>query len=185
MTFAERVVGALKLDANTFEDIERDPTAMGQAVGIIALAGMAGSLGSIWRLGFGSIAIAIIIAICAYLLWALVVWAVGTKLMPDPATSADFAETFRVIAFAASPGLLGVVSIIPFIGWMIALVLTPIIWVWTMAVMVIATRQVLDYTDTFKAVIVVLIGFVVYLVFWGTMMALSFGAALMGGFLSR
>ena len=35
--------------------------------------------------------------------------------------------------------------------------------------MVIAVRQVLDYTDTFKAVIVVLIGFVVYLVFWVTM----------------
>ena len=32
MTFGDRVVGALKLDANTFEDIERDPTAMGQAV---------------------------------------------------------------------------------------------------------------------------------------------------------
>ena len=31
-------------------------------------------------------------------------------------------------------------------------------------------RQVLDYTETFKAVIVVLIGFVVYLVFWVTLM---------------
>jgi hypothetical protein len=54
-----------------------------------------------------------------------------------------------------------------------------------MAAMVIATRQVLDYTDTFKAVIVVIIGFVVYLVFWGTMMMLTFGAALMGGLMSR
>jgi hypothetical protein len=63
--------------------------------------------------------------------------------------------------------------------------LTPIIWVWSMAAMVIATRQVLDYTETFKAVIVVLIGFVVYLVFWGTMMMLTFGAALVGGLMSR
>ena len=180
MTFAERVVGALKLDANTFEDIERDPTAMGQAVGIIALAGMAGSLGSIWRLGFGRIVFAILISICAYLLWSLVVWLVGTKLMPDPATSADFAETFRVIAFAASPGLLGVVSIIPFLGAIIVFVLTPVIWLWSMAAMVIATKAVLDYTDTFKAVIVVLIGFVAYLVFWGTLMALTFGAAMLG-----
>ncbi len=64
------------------------------------------------------------------------------------------------------------------------LILTPIIWIWSMAAMVIATRQVLDYTDTFKAVIVVLIGFVVYLVFTVTMMMLSFGAALMGGMVS-
>jgi hypothetical protein len=180
MTFADRVVGALKLDANTFEDLERDPTAMGQALGIVALAGMAGSLGSIWWLGFGKILLAIIFAICGYLLWSLVVWAVGTKLMPDPATSADFAETFRVVAFAASPGLLGVVSIIPLLGWLLTLVLTPVIWLWTLAAMVVAVKAVLDYTDTFKAVIVVLIGFVVFLFFWATMMALAFGAALFG-----
>src|SRR5262245_846190 len=28
-TFGERVVGAMKLDANTFEEIERDPSAIG------------------------------------------------------------------------------------------------------------------------------------------------------------
>ena len=39
------------------------------------------------------------------------------------------------------------------------LIITPIIWLWSMAAMVVAMRQVLDYTDTFKAVIVVLIGF--------------------------
>ena len=49
------------------------------------------------------------------------------------------------------------------------LLLTPIIWLWSMAAMVVAVRQVLDYSETFKAVIVVLIGFVVFLVFWGTM----------------
>ena len=38
--------------------------------------------------------------------------------MPDPATNADFAETFRTIAFAASPGLIGVVTIVPFLGWL-------------------------------------------------------------------
>jgi hypothetical protein len=162
MTFAERVVGALKLDANTFEDIERDPTAMGQAVGIIALAAAASSLGSIWYLGFGRIVFAVLIS-----------------------TSADFAETFRVIAFAAAPGLFGAISIIPILGTIIAWLLTPIIWLWSMAAMVIAARQVLDYTEKFKAVVVVLIGFVVYLVFWGVMMMLTFGAALMGGMMSR
>lgn len=38
MTFGDRILGAIKLDANTFEDIERDPSAIGQAVGVIALA---------------------------------------------------------------------------------------------------------------------------------------------------
>src|SRR6188474_1983759 len=81
MTFGERVVGALKLDANTFEDIERDPTAMGQAVGIIALAALASNLGQIWRLGFGSMLIGVCSSLVGYVLWSVVVWLVGTKVM--------------------------------------------------------------------------------------------------------
>ena len=185
MTFGERVVGALKLDANTFEDIERDPTAMGQAVGIIALAALASNLGQIWRLGFGVMLVGVCSSLVGYVLWGVVVWLAGTKLMPDPATKADFPETFRTIAFAASPGLIGVVTIVPLLGWMLMLLLTPIIWVWSMAAMVVAVRSVLDYSETFKAVIVVLIGFVVFLVFWMTMAFLSFGAAVVGGMFGR
>lgn len=185
MTFGERVVGALKLDANTFEDIERDPTAINQAVGVIALAALASSLGNIWTGGIFAIVFAVIGALLGYAIWALVVWAVGTKVMPEPQTSADFPEAFRVIGFAAAPGLLGVVSIIPFLGWFLMLLLMPIIWLWSMAAMVVAVKAVLDYTDTFKAVIVVIIGFVAYLVVWGTFAALSFGAAMMGGALAR
>jgi ATP/ADP translocase len=185
MTFGERVVGALKLDANTFEDIERDPAAMGQAVGIIALASLASNLGQIWRLGFGVMLIGVCASLVGYVLWAVIVWVAGTKLMPDPATKADFAETFRTIAFAAAPGLLGVVTIIPLLGWLLLLVLTPIMLLWSIAAMVIAVRQVLDYTDTFKAVIVVLIGFAVYLAFRATIAMLALGAAIMGGLFGR
>jgi hypothetical protein len=185
MTFGERVVGALKLDANTFEDIERDPTAMGQAVGIIALAALASNLGQIWRLGFGVMLIGVCSSLVGYVIWSVVVWLAGTKLMPDPATKADFPETFRTIAFAAAPGLIGVVTIIPFLGWLLMLILTPVILIWSMAAMVVAVRSVLDYSETFKAVIVVLIGFVVYIVFWMTIAFLSFGAAVVGGMFGR
>jgi len=185
MTFGERVVGALKLDANTFEDIERDPTAMGQAVGIIALAALASNLGQIWRLGFGVMLIGVCSSLVGYVIWSVVVWLAGTKLMPDPATKADFPETFRTIAFAAAPGLIGIVTIIPFLGWVLMLILTPVILIWSMAAMVVAVRSVLDYSETFKAVIVVLIGFVVYIVFWMTIAFLSFGAAVVGGMFGR
>ena len=180
MTFGQRIVGALKLDAHTFEDIERDPAAMGQAVGVIALAALAGGLGNLWSLGFGAMLLGIIASLVGYVLWTVVVWAVGTKLMPDPATKADLPETFRTIAFAAAPGFLNVVTIIPFLGTIIAFLLIPVVLLWSMAIMVVAVRQVLDYTDTFKAVIVVIIGFVAYLVVWGLFMMMSFGAAVLG-----
>ena len=181
MTFGDRIVGALKLDPNTFEDIERDPTAIGQSVGVIALAAISQGIGNVWYGGLTGILFSFCFALIAYGFWALVVWLVGTKLMPDPATKADFPETFRVIAFAAAPGVFGVITIIPLLGWLLML----LIWIWSLAAMVIAVKQVLDYTDTFKAVIVVIIGFVAYLVVWGTLVFMSVGAALVGGALSR
>lgn len=181
MTFGDRVVGAMKLDPNTFEEIERDPTAMGQAVGVIALAAVSAGIGNIWYGGVSGILFGIISSLIGYVLWAVVVWLVGTKVMPDPATKADFPETFRVIAFAAAPGLFGAVTIIPLLGWLLMF----LIWVWSIAAMVVAVRQVLDYSDTFKAVIVVLIGFVVNLVVWATLAMMSVGAAMLGGAFSR
>src|SRR5215213_7106474 len=133
MTFGRRVVGALKLDANTFEDIERDPAAMGQAVGIIALAALAMNLRHIWHLGFGVMFVGVCSSLIGYVMWAVVVWLAGTRLMPDPATKADFAETFRTIAFAAAPGLVGVITIIPLLGWLLMFVFTPIILLWSVA----------------------------------------------------
>lgn len=181
MTFGERVVGALKLDPNTFEEIERDPTAMGQAVGVIALAAVSAGIGNIWYGGISGILFGIVSSLIGYVLWAVVVWLVGTKVMPDPATKADFPETFRVIAFAAAPGLFGAVTIIPILGWLLMF----LIWLWSIAAMVVAVRQVLDYSDTFKAAIVVLIGFVVNLVVWATLAMMSVGASMLGGAFSR
>lgn len=176
MTFGERIVGALKLDARTFEDIEHDPGAMGQAVGVIALAAVSTGIGNVWYGGLSGIVFGVITSLIGYSLWALVVWLVGTRVMPDPATKADFGETFRVVAFAAAPSVLGIVTIIPLLGWLLLFLL----WIWSIAAMVVAVRQVLDYTDTFKAVIVVIIGFVVNLVvtfFFGLLFA---GSALLG-----
>jgi hypothetical protein len=164
MTFGDRVVGAMKLDPNAFEDVERDPTAIGQSVGVIVLAAVAAGIASIVSGGLTSILYGACLSLIGFLVWSLIVWVVGTKVMPEPQTKADYAETFRVLGFAAAPGLfsvLGIISIIPILGWIISILLACLIWIWQMAAMVVAVRQVLDYTSTGKAVIVVLIGFVV------------------------
>jgi hypothetical protein len=181
MTFGERIIGAAKLDANTFEDIERDQTAISQTVGVIALAAVSTGIGNVWYGGISGIIFGILTSLVGYAVWAVIVWLVGTKVMPDPATKADFQETFRVIGFAAAPGLLGIVTIIPLLGW----VLLFCIWLWTIAAMVVAVKQVLDYTDTFKAVIVVIIGFVVNFVLTAMLTAMFVGTALMSGAFSR
>jgi len=179
-SFGERVVGAMTLKASTFQEIEHDQTAMGQAVGVIVLAAVSLGLGNLYWGGITGIITGIITSLLAYGVWAVVVWLVGTKVMPDPATKADLPETFRTIGFAASPGVLGIITIIPILGWLILFG----IYIWQIAAMVVAVREVLDYTDTIKAVIVVVIGFLAYLVV-GVIMGMMFaGGAIMSGALS-
>lgn len=160
MTFGDRVVGAMKLDPNAFEDVERDTTAIGQSVGVIVLAAVAAGIGNIYWGGLTGIVRGAVGSIIGFLVWSLIIWLVGTKVMPEPTTKADYPETFRVLGFAAAPGLASIITIIPILGWILMFV----IWAWQIAAMVIAVRQVLDYSTTGKAIVVVLIGFAINIV---------------------
>jgi hypothetical protein len=171
------MTGAMKGDVATFEDIERDPTAMGQAITVIVIAGLAALVGNIFRSGIGGGIAALLLSLIGYGVWAVLVTLIGTKLMPEPATKADFAETFRTIGFAASPGVFNVVAIIPFLGPFIAFLIS----IWSLIIMVIAVRTVLDYSNTGRAIIVVLIGWVIYMILTFLILTpLFIGSAMMG-----
>ena len=160
MTFGDRVVGAMKLDPNAFEDVERDTTAIGQSVGVIVLAAVAAGIGNIYWGGLTGIVRGAVGSIIGFLVWSLIIWLVGTKVMAEPTTKADYPETFRVLGFAAAPGLASIITIIPILGWILMFA----IWAWQIAAMVVAVRQVLDYSTTGKAIVVVLIGFAINIV---------------------
>jgi hypothetical protein len=173
-SFGDRIVGAMKLDVPTFEEIERDTNAMGQAIGVIVIAAVASAVGA-GRFGIMVLPFTALASLVGYLAWSLAVFLIGTKLMPEPTTKADFNQTFRVVGFAAAPGLFSVLGILPLIGGLVRLVVA----VWTIAAMVIAVRQVLDYTTTAKAVVVCLIGFAVFFVI-NVMFVGLFAGALIG-----
>lgn len=172
-----RMAGAMKGDVATFEEIEHDPSAMGQAVAVIIIAGVASLIGNIFRAGITAGIMSMIIALIGYGIWAVMVTLIGTKLMPEPGTKADFAETFRTIAFAASPGIFAVFAIIPFLGVLISFLIS----IWSLIIMVVAVRVVLDYTSTVRAIIVVLIGWVIYWILAMLILTpLLIGSAMMG-----
>ena len=176
-TLGARMVGAMQGDVGTFEEIERDPSAIGQAVTVIVIVGLASLIGNIFRSGIAAGIGNLIISLIATALWALLVVVIGTKLMPEPSTKADFQEAFRVIAFAASPGVFNVLAIIPFLGVLISFVIS----IWTLVVMVVAVRTVLDYTSTARAIVVCLIGFVIYwIIAFVVLTPLIIGRALVG-----
>jgi hypothetical protein len=144
------MVGAMKADVATLTEIENDPNAFGQAVVVIVIAGIASLIGNIFRAGIGGGIFGLVSSIAWALLFALFVYLIGVKVMPEPSTKADFNETFRVLGFAAAPGVLNVLAIIPFLGPLISFVL----WIWGLVIAVVAIREVLDYSNTGRAIIV-------------------------------
>ena len=49
----ERMIGAMRGDVKTFEEIEADPSAIGQAVTVIIIGAVAALIGNIFRVGIG------------------------------------------------------------------------------------------------------------------------------------
>jgi hypothetical protein len=176
-SFVDRVVGAARLDAKVYEEIEADPTAMSQAMAVVAVAALAAGIGSISSGAPGAVA-AVVGGIVGWFLWAVVTWLIGTKLLPEPGTSADLGQMLRTIGFSAAPGLLNVLGIIPLLGLIVSFVAA----VWQLVAMVVAVRQALDYRSTGRAVLVCFIGWVFYLVVSvGFAFMMGIGRTVIGG----
>ncbi len=157
----DRVIGVLKLDSNTFEEIEADTTATSQAAIIVLIVAIISGVGA-GVLGdnfIGAMLSTVISTFVGWVVWSAVTWFVGTNLFEG---KADLNEMLRVIGFAYSPQIL---SFIPCVG-----ILT---FFWTLAAGFVAVRQGLDLDNT-KAFLTVAIGFVVVL-------AISFAIGLIFG----
>lgn len=162
-SLVERMIGAATLDIKTYEEVEKDPEALTQALIVVVASAVAGGIGSLGVMGVRGLIWTTVMALVGWVLWAGVIFIIGTKVMPEPTTRSDMNELLRTIGFAASPGVLRVLGIIPFLGWVIGVA----IMIWMLITGVVAVRQALDYTSTGRAVVVCLIG-------WVVMMAVMF-----------
>jgi hypothetical protein len=89
---------------------------------------------------------------------AAVIWVIGTRLIPGKNTQADYLQVLRPVGFAHAPGIFAVLAVMPFLGWLIGLAVA----LWSLAALVVAVRAALDYDDPMKAVVVVLLAFVTF-----------------------
>jgi len=161
-TFLRRLIGAAVLDRRTYEEVEADRRATGQAVGVVLMASVAGGIG---LLGLGaqtpqSLAAGLIGSLIGWMAWAALTYLIGTHVLPEPQTRADVGELLRTIAFASAPGLLRVLGVIPFLGLTIYVLAS----IWMFIAMIVAVRQALDYQSTSRAVGVCVVGWALSLV---------------------
>lgn len=169
--FVNRMLGAAKLDVQTYEDVEHDTGAMGQAIGVVVLAALAAGIGVVDQGGFGNLIIGTLAALIGWAIWAGIIYLIGVKVMPEAGTQADMGQIMRTLAFAQAPGILRIFGFIPLVGPFIYLVTA----IWMIVTMVVAVRQSLDYTSTGRAVGVVILGFLAYMLVFGLMLALIGG----------
>jgi hypothetical protein len=157
-SFLQRLVGALALDATIYEEVEADRSATGQALAVVLLSSVAAGIGSrglggtTWQV----ILFMSIVSLIAWAAWALVIFEIGARLLPEPDTRVDVGELMRTIGFAATPGLLRVLGVMSAATVPVFAVTA----VWMLAAMIVAVRQALDFHSTARAVAVCCLGWV-------------------------
>jgi len=154
--FVNRIIRACKLDISLYEEVEADQSATLQAALVVILSSLAAGIGAI-SLGASNFLLAPLLSLASWYIWAYLIYLIGAKLFPEPNTEADHGQLLRTIGFSSAPGLIRIFGFTPelmsitFIGS----------GIWMMVAMVIAVRQALDYESTWRAIGVVVIGFLV------------------------
>lgn len=156
-----RIIRAARLDASLYEEVEADRSAIGQAVAVVVLSSLAAGIGAIGQIGLAGLLTGTLMSLLGWVIWAWLIYMIGTKMLPEPQTRSDTGELLRTIGFSSSPGLIRVVGIIPGMAVLVQIVAQ----IWMLVAMVIAVRQALDYSSTWRAVWVCVIGWIIQLLF--------------------
>ena len=122
----DRMIRAARLDINLYEEVEADRGTMTQAMLVVVLASVAAGLGTLNRAGGAGIIAGTLFALAGWYLWAFLTYIIGTRLLPEPQTSADYGELLRTIGFSGAPGVVRLVGVIP--GLWLAVNLAANIW---------------------------------------------------------
>ena len=155
-----RMLGAARLNVQTYEDVEHDSGATLQALLVVVLVSISSFVGQL-LLGDDSNVVSALVngitsGIIGWALWALFTWLIGATLLKTAQTEANWGQLARCTGFAQAPRLLNVFLFIPYIGPVIVIVA----WLWSFVAMIIAVRQSLDYTSTWRAFFVILLALI-------------------------
>ncbi|MEE9214399.1 MAG: hypothetical protein V3U54_06315, partial [Thermodesulfobacteriota bacterium] len=115
-SFINRMIRAAKLEPNLYEEVEADKNALRQAMAVVVLANVAAGVVLISKSGISGLIFGAVLGLVGWVIWAFLIFIIGTKLLPQPQTKSDMGELLRTIGFASSPGIIRVLAFIPLIG---------------------------------------------------------------------
>ncbi len=154
-SLVDRMIGAAFLNIDTYEEVEHDETATGQAALVVVMVAIAGGIGA-WHHGLTGSLTSAAFALVGWAVWAGITYLVGTKVFDGTAT---WGELLRTLGFAQAPGILLFLGFFPLVGW----ILRMLVPAWMLVTGFIGVRQALDFGNA-KTFFTVLIGWAVYTV---------------------
>ncbi len=176
-----RMLRAALLHADTYEEVEADPSSIGQAAIVVLLASLSSGLGFFLRVQSGEFVLIdtrplafqmLIVALEPLVIWfgaSAFSYMVGATFLRGPETETDFMEVLRTTGFAFAPACLAILSFVP--PGNLGLAILAVARVWNLVATIVAVRQALDFTTlraiaTFGSAVLML-----WLVLWGLSVA--------------
>ena len=170
-SLTNRMLRAARLEVPLYEEVEADVHATNQALLVVvivaACSGVAAAIGNSQTNAIAALVGGILQALIGWAVWSFVIFFVGTRVMGGTAT---YGELLRTLGFAQSPGVLLLISFVPVVGGIVAL----IVGIWSLVAGFIGTRQALDL-DNSKTAVSILLGILAF-VLCAIVVSLVFGA---------
>src|SRR5829696_7263520 len=157
-SFVDRVIGAIRLDPATYEEVEHDTDATWQAALVVALAAILSGVGSSGGRTENLLA-GVLSSVIFWAIFALFAYFVGAYLLKGPQTSATFGEVLRALGFSYAPTFFAILGLIPGVGGLLVLIAS----IWSLIASVIALRQALE-VSTGRAVAIAVVAFLALIV---------------------
>ena len=162
------MIGAARLDPHVYEEVEGDRSATSQAMMAVVIAALAAGIGTLGAGGIVGLVFGVVFGLISWAIWAYITYIIGTTLFATSETDASWGELARTTGFAQSPAVFRVFGFIPVLGpWIFFAA-----GLWQLAAMLIAVRQALDYQSSWRALGVVLVGFVIVNIVLGVLVTL-------------
>jgi len=154
MNLIDKMIRAAKLDAQLYEEVEKDTEATKEAFLVVLIGAICNGIGSVGIVGAKGLIIGLLSGIIGWLLWSVIIFLIGVKIFKH---TSDIGELLRCLGFAYSPNVLSILGIIPIIGFIIRFIVS----IWVLITFIVAVRQALD-CGTERAIFISILGFIAF-----------------------
>src|SRR5713226_6545174 len=148
-SITDRMLGALRLRDDVYEEVEADAKATGEAAFIVVATSLVSGAVNGVLTGASSGFFGALGSLLGWAFYAWVAYVVGVKLFPGPETKSSWGELARTLGYANTARFLIIFELVPGLQ----AITRTVVAIWVLVATVVALRAALDIT-TGRAIVV-------------------------------